>query len=138
MTNAQLQKIIVQIADHEARISALECSGIHSVTNTNPGSKKRKTIQEIVKGRKFKNGSEKLAVIVGYHEKLIGSLIKKGDLRKEWQDAKITGMYKTNLLDDASGTYVRVLSNEECDLTQTGEEFFDNFLKNEPTESTSR
>lgn len=138
MTDEQFQKIADQFADHEVRISALEKLLVIKIAGGKPGDGKHKTLREIVKGRKLKNGLEKLAVIVGYHEKLVGSLVKKDDLKKEWQGTKMTGTYKTNLLDDASGVYIRVLPTGECDLTQTGEEFFEKFLKNEPTKSTSK
>lgn len=89
------------------------------------------TLREIVKGRKLNNASEKLALIVGYHEKILKSLIHKSKLEEEWNSAKIDGVYRTNLLDNASGVFIRVQPDGMCDLTGTGEDFFDNFLKSD-------
>ena len=133
-----MKKILAQLADHETRIAAFEGSNTPKVASVISGGEKQKTLREIVKGRKLKNGSEKLAVIVGYYEKIDGSLVRKDGLKKEWHDAKIDGVYKTNLLDDAEGSYIRVLPSGECDLTQTGEKFFDRFLENESIESASK
>lgn len=137
MTEIELHKIFAQLSDHESRLNHLE-SGLRPATKSSDGvTDKQKTLREIVKGKKFKNGSEKIAAIVGYHEKMIGKLINKVDIGKNWVNAKVDGTYKTNLLDDANGIYVRIHTNGECDLTQTGENFFDNFLTNESTSTTS-
>lgn len=128
MANQDIEKILATLADHEARLTALEKPAVTKTPTTYGGNKER-TVREIVRGKKLNNGSEKIAVIVGYHEKILGKLINRNGLRQEWQDAKMEGSYKTNLLDDASGVYVRVHSNGDCDLTQSGETFFDNFLK---------
>ena len=138
MTVAQLQKIADQLAGHEARISALEGSGAHPVASADSGSGKQKTLREIVKGRKFKNGQEQIAVIVGYHERILGTLINKGDLRLEWTNAKMTNKYSTEFVTRAKDVFIRIGSTEMCDLTQTGEDFFDEFLKNEPIKPTSQ
>lgn len=123
----------------EECLAQLNPSSLHDGSSGNgvvSNSKKQATLREIIKGREFKNASEKLAVIVGYHEKVVKSLIPKDNLRREWVYAKFEGTYRSNLLDDASGVYVRVQSDGTCDLTQTGEEFFENFLKNEATKTT--
>ncbi|MFM2423637.1 MAG: hypothetical protein RLZZ70_22 [Candidatus Parcubacteria bacterium] len=142
MTEIQISKILEQLANHEVRLKQLESgSGLEiftNVVNYPVTGGKQPTLREIIKGKKLKNGPEKIAVIVGYYEKIIGRLIDKKDIRQNWTEAKIDGAYKTNLLGDAAGAYVRVHTNGECDLTQSGEEFFDNILKNEPTKSTSK
>lgn len=138
MNEEQFKEISKRLADHEARLSALESPITASVRPVNPRGEKQKTLKEIVRGKKFKNATEKLAVIVGYHEKIVGSLVKKDNLKKEWQDAKMMRTYKTNLMDDASGVYIRIQSNGECDLTQSGEDFFEKFLNDESTQATSK
>lgn len=142
MSEIQISKMLERLANHETRLKQLE-SVVGFVAPTNAVNlpitgAKQPTLREIIKGKRLKNGPEKIAVIVGYYEKIIGQLTNKKDIRQNWVEAKIDGAYKTNLLDDAAGAYVRVHSNGECDLTQSGEEFFDNILKNEPTKSTSK
>lgn len=134
----QIKKILAQLADHETRISALEGPGAHPVVSTDPGSGKQKTLREIVKGRKFKNGQQQIAVIVGYHEKILGIPINKGNIKSEWTNAKITNKYSTGFITRAKDALVRVHPNGTCDLTQAGEELFEKFLKNEPIKPTSQ
>jgi hypothetical protein len=123
------KQILKKINEIEKRLEHLENAQVTSTT-IKKNEKKQKTLREVVKGKKFHNGPEKIAVIVGYYEKILGSLIHKSKIKDEWINAKLDGTYKTNLLKDAEGEYIRVLSSGECDLTQTGEEFFDKFLKN--------
>lgn len=134
----KLQKIVEQLADHETRISTFESQGVHLVESVNSGSGKQKTLREIVKGRKFKNGQQQIAIIVGYYENILGTLIRKDNIKTEWINTKMTNKYSKNFLDRAKDEFIRVHPNETCDLTQTGEEFFKEFLKNEPTKSTSK
>lgn len=140
MSKEQIKNILAQLADHEARISALdgrETDRAPSIS-TGPGNRKQKTLREIVKGRKFKNGQEQIAVIVGYHERVIGTLINKDNLRIEWTNAKMTNKYSTKYISRTRDILVRVSIEGVCDLTQTGEDFFDDFLKNEPTNTASK
>ncbi len=135
MSEDEIKKIIDQLKDHESRLLRLESIKQGAAV---PASDKPKTLREVIKGREFSNGPEKIAAIVGYHEKMLGSLINKKDLAKAWMNAKFDGAYKTNLLDNASGMYVRVQSNGECDLTQTGEAFFEKLLNYESASPASK
>lgn len=133
----KIEKIISKLEEHEVRLRALE-GGVHPfVAGEKHASAKQKTLREIVRGKSFKNGSEKLAIIVGYYERILGTRIKRDDLGKEWEEAKMPGVYKTNLLDDALNIYIRIRPGEECDLTQSGEDFFEIFLKNESSKTTA-
>ncbi len=138
MTSEQLQQIIKRLDDHEKRIRAFEGSGINTSEKTNVGNGKQKTLREIVKGRKFKNGQQQVTVIVGYHENTIGVLIHKDNIKTEWSVAKMTNKYSKNFLDRARGDFIRIHPDGTCDLTQTGEEFFEEFLRNESTDTTSK
>ena len=131
MTDNQIKKIVEQLANHEARINVLEGLEVCSSVKTNSGSEKQKTLREIVKGRKFKNGQEQIAVIVGYHEKVLGTLINKESIKLEWINAKMTRKYSAEFVARAKDVFIRINSEEVCDLTQTGEEFFEKFIKNE-------
>ncbi len=127
MNQEKIKKIIEQIANHEKRLTKLEnVSQIPVVA------------REMIKGKKFNNGQEQVAVIVGYHEKLLGSLIKRDSLKLEWDSAKITNKYNTEFINRAKDSLIRINAEGRCDLTQSGEDFFDNFVKNESPNSTSK
>jgi len=140
MTEEQFQKIIEQLASHEKRLNILENSSNSQAVsvNTGKGYEKQLTLREIVSGRKFKNGQEGIAIIVGYHEKVVKSLLHEDNIKTEWTNAKITNKYSTTYLGRAKDKLIRVNSDGICDLTKTGEEFFGNFFKNESTDSTSK
>lgn len=137
MAGGEFKKILEQLEDHEKRISALEGPSTAKAARTNPKEGKQMTLREVVRGRKFKNGQEQVAVIVGYHENILGALIKKDNIKSEWTNAKITNKYSAKFIARAKNVLIRVHLDGTCDLTQTGEDFFENFLKNEPAKSTS-
>jgi len=137
MTDPQLKKILKQLADYERRLAALEKSTDTSVIGPSQAKKKQITLREIVKGRKFKNGQEQIATIVGYYENMLGSLIHKNKIKTEWENAKMTNKYSAEFIARAKDVLIRVHSDGKCDLTQTGEDFFEKFLKNESTKTTS-
>ncbi len=126
------------LQDHEKRIRVLESSGENPSERRKPGNEKQKTLREIVKGRKFKNGQQQVAVIVGYHENILGVLIHVDNIKTEWENAKITNKYSTNFVERAKDEFIRIRADGTCDLTQTGEDFYENFLKNESLNSTSK
>lgn len=138
MTEEQLKKVMEKIEDHEKRIQKLERLSSVDAMKISPKEKKQITLKEIVRGKKFKNGQEQIAVIVGYHEKILGTLINEDSIKLEWINAKITNKYSTNFIDRAKDVFIRVHPNGNCDLTQSGEEFFENFLKNESAQATSK
>jgi len=100
---------------------------------------KTKTLSEIIKDKKFKNGQEKVTVIIGYYEKIEKKTdITESDIKKGWIKGKLDGKHRSNLLERAVGDgLVRDLEAGAYDLTQTGEDFFEKFLKNEHTKTTS-
>jgi hypothetical protein len=46
--------------------------------------------------------------------------------------------YNTGYMVRAKDTLIRVRSDGKCDLTQTGEDFFERFIKNEHSSSASK
>ncbi len=132
MADEQIQKILGQLEDHERRIITLEKGkGEPSPQATNfDGSKKTLTLAEIVRGKSFRSGQEKVAVIVGYCEKVVHkNPIKESDLKQGWKEGKFDGKYANTLLLRAiKDGLVRDIGGD-FDLSQTGEEFFDNFFK---------
>lgn len=133
-----LKEINKILQDHEKRMRVLESSEINPSKKKRSGNRKQKTLREIIKGRKFKNGQQQIAVIVGYHENILGVLIHTDNIKTEWNNAKITNKYNKTFIDRAKDELIRVRSDGTCDLTQTGEELFEKFLQNESTDSTSK
>jgi hypothetical protein len=133
MEKEKIIKILAQIADHENRLRQLEGGQRVSLVST---SNKTKTLREILKGVKFKNGQEQVASIVGYHEKILNNHILKDMIKDEWENAKM-GVFSAMYISRAKDTLIRIHKDGTCDLTQSGEEFFDQFLKNESSNTTS-
>ena len=129
---ALLNQCLEQLSSDDTGLQSKE-SMVHT-----SGQQKKMTLREIVRGRRFKNGQEQIAVIVGYHEKTLGSLINKDNIKAEWVRAKMTNKYNPNFLKRVKDELIRIHPDGICDLTQTGEDFFENFLKNESTTPTSQ
>ncbi len=138
MKDNQLEQILIQLTDHETRLKRLEGGASHAVAPRVATGGKQKTLREIIKGRKFKNGQEQIAVIVGYHEVMLNQPIQKDQIKEEWTRAKITNKFSAEFVARAKDTLIRVHPDDTCDLTQTGEEFLDRFLSNEPADATSK
>jgi len=131
MNAADIKDILKTLEDHEGRLCYLERSAIEQMAT--PRSGKQKTLREFVKGKKFKNGQQQIATIVGYYEQLLSKPIHFDDIKVEWVNTKMTNKYDPNFLMRAKDDLIRVHPDGTCDLTQTGEDFFEEFLKNEPT-----
>jgi hypothetical protein len=138
MEKKQIEKILAQLADHESRLKQIE-TGLQSspISYASPVGK-QKTLREIIKGKKFRNGQEQVAVIVGYYEKILGQHITKDKIKEEWVNSKMNGDFAAVFLSRARDTLIRIHANDMCDLTQSGEEFFDKLLYHESTVSTSK
>lgn len=138
MDQEQINKqILDQLAKHEVRLKTLESTDSASIINSGL-SKKAKTLRELVNSRKFKSGQEELTVIVGYNEKIVGKPIAKKSLKEEWSKAKMPGKYDGKFLERAKDIFFTIKSDHACILTQTGEDFFEEFIKNEPSKPTSK
>ncbi len=132
------KQIIKILADFDGRLAQIEkLFATQKVPVKSIGSKQR-TLREIVKGRKFNNGQEQIAVIVGYHENIIKVPIQKDNIKTEWINAKLPNKYDNKTLSRTKDVLIRIDSEGSCDLTQTGEDFFEKFLQNESTNSTSK
>ncbi|MCB2230672.1 hypothetical protein KQH82_08145 [bacterium] len=92
---------------------------------------KKPTIAEIAKGTELKNGQEKVALVVGYLEKVEGrSEIRQSDIKGAWIDGKLQGDYANVLLQRAvKDGLVRNRKNGIYDLSQSGETFFADLMK---------
>ncbi|HEY4489555.1 MAG TPA: hypothetical protein VJA87_03715 [Candidatus Paceibacterota bacterium] len=119
-----------RISALESRVKTLEALILNADAPTVNVSRKEKTLREIIKGKKF-NGQEQVAAIVGYHEKILGQAVHKNEIKNAWQEAKMNGKYAAIYLTRAQkDALVRILADDTCDLTQTGEDFFDGLLTN--------
>lgn len=118
-----------RISELESRVKALETLVLHTDAPVINTSRKEKTLREIVKGKKL-NGQEQVATIVGYYEKVLGQCIHKNEIKNVWQDAKMNGKYAAIYLTRAQKDALVRVADEACDLTQTGEEFFDGLVTN--------
>lgn len=135
MSIKNAKEILARLEDHEKRIRVLEIdkNRIVSQITAHASNKKQLTIAEIIRGKLFKSGQEKVAVIVGYYEKTLHQIpVSEKDIRTGWISGKFDGKYRSNLLERAVGDgLIRDLENGAFDLSQTGEKFFDNFLKSD-------
>ena len=139
MSDTEFQNILKRLDDHDNRLQAIERSLSPSPgVVKQSGRSKQVTLREIVKGRKFNNGQEQIAVIVGYHEKMLGAVIEKKSIPAEWFNAKMPNKYDPNYLRRVIDDLIRIDAGGHCDLTGTGEEFFENFIRNEPINEASK
>lgn len=121
--------IIDQLKDHEDRIRMLE-KVIQSTSPITTPSSKQVFLPELIRDKHFKSGQEKIAVIVGYYEKLINQLpVSIKSIKDGWKMGKFDGKYDTKLLARAIKDGLVRNIDENLDLSQTGEKFFNNFLK---------
>lgn len=92
---------------------------------------KEKTLPELVKGREFKNGQQKVAVIIAYREKYgRQTALTMQDVVQGWRDGKFDGSFARTLLDRAiSDGLVRDLKDGTFDLSQSGDAFYEEFMK---------
>lgn len=134
----EINQIKRKLDNHEKRIRVLETGKykvedqkINGQTITHIDTQKQLTLAEIILGKRFKSGQEKIAIVVGYYEKIFKkSSIKEAEIKAGWIRGKFNGKYRSNLLERAVGDgLVRDLEDKTFDLSQTGEKFFDNFLK---------
>lgn len=94
-------------------------------------NKKEITLPELVRNKKFKNGQQRVAVVVGYCEKITGKQdISIKDIESGWMDGKLKGSFSDSFLRRAiKDGFVRNKKDGTYDLSQTGEAFFSDFLK---------
>ena len=122
-----LKKFLSRIENLEKRVDLLERDPNKSIPIGHP-SAKILTLAEIIREKKFRSGQEKIAIIVGFYEKIAHKApIKESDLKEGWRVGKFDGKYNPNFLARAA-SWVRNI-NSNLDLSQTGEKFFDDFLK---------
>lgn len=100
------------------RLRKLEETVFNYAEKLTTRSKKIKTLSELIFGKKFNNGQEKIAVIVGYLEKIEHKTnIKEEDIKQGWKSGKFEGYYANSLLQRATKNLVRDLRNDTYDLT---------------------
>lgn len=129
MAQDNIQQIFDKLEDHEKRICTLEKDAPSKMRQSLLDTKKIITLPELIRGKKLGSGQEKVAVIVGYCEKITQKQSINGvDVKSGWKEGKFDGKYDPNFLARAikDGLVRKIDGN--LDLSQSGENFFDNFL----------
>ena|ERR1035437_6772399 len=129
---SDLIEILARLDQFDERLKSLEASVINKAlpaASINAG--KQKTFAEIIKGKKFNSGQEKITAVIGYYEKITKKVpVKAADVEVGWRDGKVEGKFNPNLLRRAiKDGFVRELGNGEFDLSQSGENFFEKLTK---------
>ena len=122
VSDAEFEKLVARVEKLEKQFR------VHSPVQKRG---KQRTLPELIKGKAFKNGQQKVCVIVAYSEKYLGkSSVGKEDIVQGWRDGKFNGSYDKTLLERAvSDGLVRDLKDGTYDLSQSGEEFYEEFMK---------
>ena len=121
MTEEQIAKIIERLEKLEGAV--FPKAGTPSFSS----AAKPKTIAEVMKGKKFENGQQKVAAIVGYYEKQLGNKeVSEADIKAGWRDSKFVGGYAAMLRIRAEkdGWISDYQKNGKYVLTQSGEDFY--------------
>jgi len=116
--------------DIEARLKKLE-DAVFGVSTSFNAKSKEIALSEISRSSFLKNGQQKIAAIVGYHELItqdgpVGMPLIKTD----WVKAKFVGKCDPKLLERSiTDGLVREIGDNTYDLTQKGEAFFKEVIK---------
>src|SRR3989344_8878995 len=93
MDTPDIKAILKELQDHESRISLLEDKS--SIPLPIKGQQKEITLVELIKGKKFSSGQQKVAAIVGYFEKIS----KKNNIsREDIRNDGIRAKWKVNMI----------------------------------------
>lgn len=122
----KLEILEKRIKDLENRVSLLE--GIGNKEATGLVTTKEKTLREIAKEKKFKNGREMVAIIVGYHELILDKKIDRDSIKQEWNSAKMPNKFDNKFINTTVDEYIRISPEGLCDLTNSGEELFERII----------
>ncbi len=138
MLQEQIKKILAQLADHDKRLERLE--GTFQKNQTPLIIGKQRTLNEIIRGKSFESGQQKVAAIIGYQEKiLVQAPVKGSNIRGIWKKCKFDGKYRSVFVKRAvKDGLVRDLENGTYDLSTGGDVFFEKLLNNESANSTSK
>lgn len=131
MNNTDIGQIFAQLQDHEKRLAEIEKnrSGLTHTQDSQPKTKQQ-TLPELVKGKTITSGQKKIAIIVGYYEKILGkSPINESEIKSGWRIGKLDGKYANTLLQRAEKDALIRNFNGDIDLSQTGEQYFADFIK---------
>ncbi|MEK7640914.1 MAG: hypothetical protein AAB389_02880 [Patescibacteria group bacterium] len=95
-----------------------------------PSSEKQISLPELARKNGLKNGQQKIAAIVGYYEKIVGTKpIDTKLIQEGWRNGRFVGSYQSVLLQRSiEDGLVRDLDGSQYDLSQTGEKFFHDFI----------
>jgi hypothetical protein len=133
-----LKNILVRLENIEKALSINVAANADVNKPIRPGKTlKAITLPELARSKKAVNGQQKVAIVVGYYERITRKdPITKNDIKEGWKEGKFPGSFadvlvhraiKDGLIRDLKGKY---------DLSQTGEDFFDDFTP-DPKEKKS-
>lgn len=96
-----------------------------------PSKPKLISLPELARFNSTLNGQQKVTLIVGYFEKILDiSPINRSEINEGWGDGKFKGTFATTLIHRAvKDGLIRDLKGS-YDLSQTGEEFFNDLITN--------
>lgn len=116
---ARIEKLEEAVFGDEKEVVALKAPG------------KPITLVELARNRLLKNGQQKVAVIVGYNEKIFNeSPIAMSAIKELWKKGKFVGKCDPKLLERALlEGLVREPEDNVYDLGQKGEDFFEEILR---------
>jgi|SRR5665647_1653615 len=88
------------------------------------------SLPEIARRTVIKNGQHKITAIVGFNELILKQdPVSMSEIKNLWQKGKFVGKSDPKLLERAIiDGFVRELDNKVYDLTQKGEDFFQELL----------
>jgi len=138
MSDKVLKQILEKLNQHEKRIGAIERRDLVAMKGKELSATEEKnlTLPEFIRNKSFKNGQEKIAVIVWYYEKILQEKsIKEVNLKEGWRVGKFDGKYNPNLLIRAIKDGLVRNINGDIDLSQTGEKFLEDFLRQNDRDS---
>lgn len=117
-------------SDIEIRLKKLE-DAVFGTSSAFSAKSKQIALSEISRSPLLKNGQQKVAAIVGYHELISqDGPIAMPLIKADWIKAKFSGKCDPKLLERSIiDGLVREVGENTYDLTQKGESFFEDIVK---------
>lgn len=117
-------------SDIKARLKKLE-DAVFGESTTFSAKPKQIALSEISRSPFLKNGQQKIAAIVGYHELIDrDGPVSMSLIKADWVKGKFVGKCDPKLLERSIiDGLVREIGDNTYDLTQKGEDFFEDVIK---------
>lgn len=128
MNKTDLEKIVERLERLEQAVFSTK------ISSSKPLTVKNISLPELIRKRTLQNGQQKVAVLVGYMEKIENkSQIAMADIKDAWRRAKFDGGFANVLVTRAvkDALIADYSSDGNYVLTQTGERFWEEQLANQ-------